>query len=491
MNRKKKSAAATPAALAELLKKCGIGFTSVQIEQLWQYHQMLRSHNEELNLTRIHNFENMVLKLYVDSILPGILTKLPSPLLDLGTGPGMPGIPLKIAFPEMEVYLAESRQKRVAFLKEVLDALSVSGLEVIGEGISPAFQKPVKGVITRAVEAIPATLQRVSGCLEKDGLVIFMKGPACDEEIFSAKKQFPNDYSMVMDHAYHIPGTPHERRLVVFQRLTMRERERRAAAVKKHVVRWVESDKNKAFKDTRKLLSGRGIKKHLKALVFGSRHVLDTLNHFPENCAAWISRPDGDPPPENSPKNMMWYQFAHDLFDELDVFGTNHPFLIIHTPPIEAWDMSEPLPRGCSLLVPFQDPENVGAIVRSATAFGVSRIILLEESAHPYHPKAMRASGGTALHAHFLWGPSVKALPRNLPVKALSVGGRDIESVEFPGSFLLLPGMEGPGLPEEWKGSAIGIPIDAGVESLNAATAAAIVLYVWSRKGSRDKESAP
>jgi len=208
MNRKKKSAAATPAALAELLKKCGIGFTSVQIEQLWQYHQMLRSHNEELNLTRIHNFENMVLKLYVDSILPGILTKLPSPLLDLGTGPGMPGIPLKIAFPEMEVYLAESRQKRVAFLKEVLDALSVSGLEVIGEGISPAFQKPVKGVITRAVEAIPATLQRVSGCLEKDGLVIFMKGPACDEEIFSAKKQFPNDYSMVMDQLITYPERP-------------------------------------------------------------------------------------------------------------------------------------------------------------------------------------------------------------------------------------------------------------------------------------------
>jgi len=491
MNRKKKSTTATPARLAELLEQCGIQFNSHQVDQLWQYHQMLREHNAELNLTRIHQFENMVLKLYVDSILPGILQTLPSPLLDLGTGPGMPGIPLKIAFPKLEVYLAESRQRRVAFLDTVVKALGMSGLEVIGEGISPAFERPFKGVITRAVEAIPATLHRVSGCIEKGGQVIFMKGPACDEETASAKRQFPEEYSLVMDLPYHIPGTPNERRLVVFQRLTLSGGKRKVVAMKKHSLRLVESEKNEAFKEARKLLSARGIKKANKALVSGSRIVRDTLHHFPERCAGWISRVNGNPPPMNAPQHLVWYQFADRLFDELDIFGTDHPLLLVHTPSIEPWDLSAPWPRGCTLLVPFQDPENVGAIVRSATAFGVSQIILLKESAHPYHPKSMRASGGAVLHAHFLWGPSVKDLPRNLPVKALSTKGQDIDSVEFPADFLLLPGMEGPGLPEEWKASAMSIPMQAEVESLNAATATAIALYVWSRKGQGERNGSP
>ena len=60
---------------------------------------MLRAANAELNLTRIHNFENMVLKHYVDSLLVLKFVELPSPLIDMGSGPGLPGIPLKIARP--------------------------------------------------------------------------------------------------------------------------------------------------------------------------------------------------------------------------------------------------------------------------------------------------------------------------------------------------------------------------------------------------------
>ena len=80
-----------------LLERADISLSNTQLGQLWAYHQLLRRYNPKLNLTRIHNFANMVIKLYVDSLLPGRMVALPSPLLDIGTGPGMPGIPLKIA----------------------------------------------------------------------------------------------------------------------------------------------------------------------------------------------------------------------------------------------------------------------------------------------------------------------------------------------------------------------------------------------------------
>ena len=75
--------------------------------------------NAALNLTRIHNFENMVLKHYVDSLLVLRYLELPHTLIDMGSGPGLPGIPLKIARPGVRMILAEPRGARVAFLRDV------------------------------------------------------------------------------------------------------------------------------------------------------------------------------------------------------------------------------------------------------------------------------------------------------------------------------------------------------------------------------------
>src|SRR5690349_24329561 len=98
--------------LATLIEWCGIHLDPTQLDRLWAYHRMLRAANAELNLTRIHNFENMVLKHYVDSLLVLRFADLPSPLIDMGSGPGLPGIPLKIARPETQMILAEPRGAR-------------------------------------------------------------------------------------------------------------------------------------------------------------------------------------------------------------------------------------------------------------------------------------------------------------------------------------------------------------------------------------------
>jgi len=465
--------------MASLLERSGISFSPHQIEQLWTYHQLLREFNPELNLTRIHNFDGMVLKLYVDSILPGLLMELPSPLLDLGTGPGMPGIPLKIANPGLEVLLAEGRQKRVAFLETVSGRMKMNGLRIIGRGIASDFDLPVSGVITRAVESLADTLSRIQGCLAKDGLAIFMKGPHCDAEIQEALARFSREYQLLEDRAYQIPHTSNDRRLVVFRRLDEPLWVVKAEAMKRHSSRKIESEQNDLFKDLKKLLTSRGVKKQERALVSGAKQVAEILRDFPEQCEAWISAGEQSPPPPEAPSHLAWLQVAPALFGILDTFGTNSPLLLVHPKPILPWSPEDGLPEGCTVLVPFQDPENVGVVIRSAVALGAGRIILLEESAHPYHPKALRASGGAVLRAVLLQGPSLRDLPEDLPIVPLSSEGTDIRSFRFPQRFGLLPGIEGPGLPAHWRRLAVAIPIEAGVESLNAATATAIALYVW------------
>jgi 16S rRNA (guanine527-N7)-methyltransferase len=469
-----------------VLQSCGIRLSRLQLRQLWAYHTLLREGNADLNLTRVRNFANMVLKLYADSMLPADLLELPSPLLDLGTGPGMPGIPLKIYRPGLQILLAESRANRVAFLNHALDRLGLEGIRAVGGRVTPRFEEPVAGVITRAVETIEHTLERVAGCLAGDGLVIFMKGPRCDEELAAAQARCGDGYALVADRPYRIPGTRHERRLVVYRRRDEPLYSRRARAMQGRLVRTIVSEKNPLFKDLKKTLTGRGIRKTGQALVSGERLAGEILAAHPGSCRGWLSRPD-QPPPETAAQ-LPWYQLSAELLRELDIFGTHSPLLLIGLPEMPPWTPADGFPAGVSVIIPFQDPENVGAAIRSAAAFGAAQAILLAESAHPFHPKALRASGGAALSLPLRPGPSLQALPPELPILALSAEGVDIRETTFPEAFGLLAGLEGPGLPEAWRRHAVRIPIRPEVESLNAAAAVAVALYEWKRRqGGRRK----
>lgn len=488
----KASATPSPRLLAAILEESGIRPTAAQLKQLWTYHQWLRKHNEELNLTRIHNFENMVRKLYVDSLLPALMVPLPSPLMDLGTGPGMPGIPLKILHPHLHLVLAESRQHRVRFLESVCEALGLEHVVVEGRRIGPHYDRPVKGVITRAVEPMAETLERIEGCLEKGGRVLFMKGPQCDEELERATRLFAGRYTLVEDRAYVIPGTAHRRRLVVFVRESERPSvvRQRAAASGRHKV--IASRENAEFKRLSRALTPKGIKKEGVCLVSGGRLVSDLFRSHSDLVQAWITMQGGPSPPPSAPESVVWLELDKALFESLDVFGTGRPLLSVRIPPCPPWFPDEGLEPGCTLFVPFQDPENVGAVLRTAAAFGVTAVVLLKEAAHPFHPKAVRASAGAVFRLRLRTGPSLHDLPATLPLIALSQDGRPLEKVVFPDSFGLLAGLEGLGVPEKWRKKAAAIPMAPGTESLNAATAMAVALYEWRRRAaSREASSAP
>ena len=200
-------------ALRAIVQRCGVSLTDAQLDRLWAYHRLLRGANAELNLTRIHNFENMVLKHYVDSLLVLKFVEPPSPLIDMGSGPGLPGIPLKIARPDVEMILAEPRGARAEFLRTACERLGLEEVEVFAGKVGPNFPRMVAGVITRAVASVPETLDRVANCLAPGGRMLFMKGPDCDSEIAEAGRSHAESFRLVADHAYQIPGTPHDRRL--------------------------------------------------------------------------------------------------------------------------------------------------------------------------------------------------------------------------------------------------------------------------------------
>ena len=473
---------ATVERMDALLQGCGITLSAPQLRQLWTYHTLLRDRNSELNLTRVHNFTNMILKLYVDSFFPATMIDFPSPLLDLGTGPGMPGIPLKIFRPNLEVILAESRGNRVLFLNQAIALLGLKGIRVHAGSISARTEIPVEAVITRAVEPIDETLDRIRGSLNQGGMAIFMKGPGCEAEVARATNRFKDAYALFLDKAYALPETLHQRRLVVFRRLDSPVYSVRQSASAQKTLHAISSPQNPIFIDLKKLLTSRGVKKAEKALACGTRQVLEIIQKHPDRCEAWISRGDQTPPPLRAPAQIKWYYLTPDLFDILDAYGTHSPLLVIRVPEIPLWQPEEGFPPGCTVLLPFQDPENVGAAIRSAAAFGASQGILLQESAHPFHPKALRASGGAALTLPLKEGPALETFPPDIPVIALSAEGRDLRKIRFPEAFGLLAGMEGQGLPEGLRDRAVSIPMEQGIDSLNAAVAMAVALYEWSRR---------
>lgn len=155
--------------------------------------------------------------------MPFQLTELKYPLIDIGTGPGFPGIPLKIANPEPRILLAEGVQSRVNFLKKAREELELKNLDIIGKYIDESFLYPVQGVITRAVEDIQNTLRKVLPCLQVGGRVYLMKGPNVDPEIPTAHKVWHKHYSLVDDISYNLPNTQHQRRLVIYEKIASME----------------------------------------------------------------------------------------------------------------------------------------------------------------------------------------------------------------------------------------------------------------------------
>src|SRR5262245_17226504 len=229
----------------------------------------------------------------------------------------------------------------------------------------------------------------------------------------------------------------------------------------------ITSEENPSFREWKQLTAPRGIRKHGRALLSGPKIVDEAWRRFPEQVEVLLLGGTRMSAPDAFPETMKVVRLPAPLFQELDTIGTRSPLLVLRVPELSAWTPEQGLPQGLSLFLPFQDPENLGAAIRSGLAFGASPIVLLSGAAHPFHPKTLRASGGAVLRARLATGPAIAALPLDLPFVPLSLEGKDLSETTLPATCAFLPGIEGPGLPAGWRSRALRIPIRPDVDSLN------------------------
>ena len=205
--------------LSDIFRNHGFQCGHKERLQLAAFYRLLMENQEKENFTRLLKLRDIAIKHFIDCMIVAELTEFKFPLLDVGTGPGFPGIPLKVLYPDQKIILAEGVQRRVEFLKHVREQMQLTELDIAGRNINKHFVYPVNGVITRAVEDIRNTLGNVLSCLQLGGRVYFMKGPGVDPEIPQALKEYGEYYQLIKDIPYSLPETPHQRRLVIFEKI--------------------------------------------------------------------------------------------------------------------------------------------------------------------------------------------------------------------------------------------------------------------------------
>ena len=179
--------------LTKLASKIEIELSLVEIEKLYKFMYLLLEWNEKINLTAITEPEDIILKHFVDSITIKKYIKSENKVLDMGTGAGFPGIPLKIISSDTNFTLVDSLNKRIIFLNEVCDKLKLDKIENIHSRAEElAKNKKYReqyGIVTsRAVARLASLVEYMLPFVKVGGRCICMKGSNVDEELTEAKK---------------------------------------------------------------------------------------------------------------------------------------------------------------------------------------------------------------------------------------------------------------------------------------------------------------
>ncbi len=244
-------------------------------------------------------------------------------------------------------------------------------------------------------------------------------------------------------------------------------------------LRRIESLQNPQYKLWEATLESRGLKKHGRFILAGRKSVPEALARWPGRFEAVLTHDGALLDRWTLPDNVPAYELSWKLFDFLDVSGTRAPLLVGIVPEMPMADLSLP-PRGLELIVPLGDPANLGALLRSAAAFGVARVILTEEAAHPFNPKCLRASANAPFSLDLYRGPALAGLAKAAPmgpIVALEGKGEDLTRFDWPRDIRLVIGEEGQGVPATLDVPRLAVPTSDAVESLNATVAASLALY--------------
>ena len=188
-----------------------LGVKAALADPLLAYLTLLARWNQTYNLTAIRDPREMLCKHLLDSLamhahLDGIVT-----LADLGTGPGLPGIPLAIARPRLQVTLVESNGKKARFLREAVRQLRLANADVAETRIE-AFAAPGRfdAITARALATLPQIIDLGGHLLAPEGRLLAMKGVLPEDEIAA----LPAGWQLLAAHPLRVPGLAAARHLV-------------------------------------------------------------------------------------------------------------------------------------------------------------------------------------------------------------------------------------------------------------------------------------
>ena len=175
------------------LAKMNISLLKEQYGQFYAYMELLIEWNEKMNLTAITDPKEINLKHFVDSLTIAKYVKEDKSIIDMGTGAGFPGIPIKIYRKDVKVVLADSLNKRIKFLDEVIDKLKLENVETIHcraeeLGKNKQYREKFDYATSRAVANLSTLSEYLMPFVKLNGKCIFMKTIEVEEELEKAKK---------------------------------------------------------------------------------------------------------------------------------------------------------------------------------------------------------------------------------------------------------------------------------------------------------------
>lgn len=208
------------------LQQLHIALSEKQMEQFLQYYELLVEKNKVMNLTAITEFDEVVEKHFLDSVSLTQQLDLHQSLkvLDLGTGAGFPGIPLKIVFPELEITLMDSLNKRVLFLQDVISSLQLENIEAVhGRAEEAARNKKYREsfdlCVSRAVANISTLSEYCLPFVKIGGSFISYKSSTIEDELEDGKKGIAILGGKVKDvYKFTLPDSELQRSFVIIEK---------------------------------------------------------------------------------------------------------------------------------------------------------------------------------------------------------------------------------------------------------------------------------
>lgn len=229
--------------LGEALQVSGFTATEEQLEQFVQYYELLADWNQRMNLTAITEPQEVAVKHMVDSLLCFDRKHFPvgARVIDVGTGAGFPGIPLKIMYPDLKIVLFDSLKKRLNFLQAVVDRLGLTGIQCVhgraeDGGRDSKWRDGFDVAVSRAVARMNVLVELCLPFVRPGGYFIALKGAQYQEELTESQQAIRLlGGKAEVPRAINLPGLSEQRGLLCIKKVkpTPKTYPRRPAVITK------------------------------------------------------------------------------------------------------------------------------------------------------------------------------------------------------------------------------------------------------------------